>query len=142
MKRILTSLLLSLALVAGLGSSCKNSRLEVGGAYAPVTGSTTNAAANLAFFQADSAYDLAYSAIDAAFKFEKENRAMLWKISPGIKHALDKIRPEAVNINRKYLAARAAYMAYPTPAGLGDLQTMLGQLQQLSAAAVAVLPKS
>jgi hypothetical protein len=141
MKYFIPIIALCVAL-CGLGSSCKNSRLAEGGAYAPVTGSTTNAAANLAFFQADSAYDLAYAAIDAAFKFEKENRAMLWKISPGIKHALDKIRPEAVNINRKYLAARAAYMAYPTPAGLGELQTMLGQLQQLSAAAVAVLPKS
>ena len=143
MKKFFVPIILAVTLaIIGLGSSCRSARLGPGGAYSGVsTNGVTNSVAQLAFFQADSAYDLAYSAIDAAFKFERDNRALLWKLSPDIKHVLDKIRPQASEINMRYLAARAAYIAYPTPAGLGELQTITDQLRQLSAAAVAVLPK-
>lgn len=127
---LLALALLSLA-IPGIG--CK-STLETGGAYAQ-----TNTLPDLQFYQIDAAYDFAYSTIDAAFKFEKDNRQTLWKISPEIKHSLDKIRPQAVLADREYLAARAAYMANPTPAGLSVLQTALSKAQQLTAAAQAAV---
>lgn len=112
------------------------SKLETGGAYAP-----TGQAPDKAFFVADAAYDLAYGAMDGAFKFEKQNRALLWQISPQIKHTLDKLRPQALVVAREYTAARRAYLANPTASGLSTLQTVLNRLQQVSAAATAALPK-
>ena len=130
------------------------SKLEGGGAYAPgTTAYTTNAAGEVAtnfnataesdkaFFIADAAFWTAYSAIDGAFTFERENRDALWKLSTDVKHGLDKIRPDAVLYRNQYIAARKAYMANPTPAGLNLLESILGKVQQLQAAAVAVLPK-
>lgn len=136
MKTLILALLLAVA-----GLSCKHASLAPGGAYSGVSGGVTNAAPDFTFYAVDAAYDLAYSAIDAAFKFERDNRIMLWKVSPDIKRVLDRIRPQAVAINVKYLAARNVYIANPTPANLTPLQTFLSQLQQISTAATAALPK-
>lgn len=121
--------------------------MEPGGAYAPdpttnaVTGVVTQIATDKPFFIVDGAFYLAYSIIDGAFTFERDNRATLWALSPEIKHALDKIRPDAVVARNSYIAARKGYIANPTPAGLSDLQFALAKIQQLQAAATAVIPK-
>jgi hypothetical protein len=142
-KDVANKALVAFGLACLLCTACNTARLEPGGAYAPAT---TNSAGqviytqqpDLAFYTTDAAYDLAYSAIDAAFKFERDNRAMLWQISPQIKHSLDSIRPQAVEANARYLAARAAYMAHPVPANLGALQRILSEVQSLTAAARAI----
>lgn len=140
MKKFLQPLAISLALLGALLAApigCKHPSLELGGAYA-----ATNTVPDYAFFVADSAFDLAYSTIDAAFKFERDNRALLWKISPDIKHTLDQIRPQASVVTTQYLTVRAAYMANPVPANLTTLQTVLAKMQQLATAATAALPKA
>jgi hypothetical protein len=130
-----------LLLVAVLGlAGCKGT-LEQGGAYAPIgTNGVVTIAPDYAFYVVDSGFDLAYSTVDGAFKFEADNRMLLWSISPNIKHTLDQLRPQAVTIRNEYAAARAAYMANPTPAGLTTLQAALAKAQQIAAAAMAVLP--
>lgn len=138
MKRLI-ALVAVVALLAGAG--CK-ATLEQGGAYAPVDGSgAALIQPDYGFFIVDSAFDLAYSSIDAAFTFEYSNRVMLWRISPDIKHGLDSIRPQAVEIRNEYIKARAAYMANPVPAGLDQLQALLAKVQQLASTATALLPK-
>lgn len=122
-------------------TGCKTPQLESGGAYAPVD---TNGVATIApdpvFYQVDAGFYLCYQAVDAAFTFERNNRALLWKLSPSIKHQLDGIRPLAWRAVTEYSAARAAYLGNPTPAGLSGLQAILAKVQQLQAAAAAVLP--
>lgn len=135
----LAILLLSAALILPgvFGTGCGSTRLEQGGAYAP-----TNQVGDLQFYQADALYDVTYFTLDAVFKFEADNRAGLWKISPDIKHTLDKIRPTAWQVNVEYLKAREAYKANPVPANLAPMQTAIGKLQQLLATANAVIPKA
>lgn len=140
---MLTASLLAMPLAQ---SGCKSS-LQSGGAYAPdpttnaVTGVVTQIASDKPFFIVDGAFYLAYSAVDAAFTFERDNRATLWALSPEIKHALDRIRPQAVIARNEYIAARKAYIANPTPSGLDTLNTILAKIQQLQATATAVIPK-
>lgn len=136
-------------------SSC-HGKLENGGAYAPGTNALTidattgitstnfvaTAAPDLAFFQVESAFDFAYSTIDAVFTIEHDNRLLLWKISPDIKHTLDKLRPEAVTIRNDYIKARIAYQANPVPANLSQLQTILARIQSTAAAVQAAIPAS
>lgn len=138
---------MAIALVA-----CR-SVLERGGAYAPgtfvvatndsgvvVTNFIAISAPNRAFYIADASYDLAYSAVDAAFEFERKNRDMLWRLSPSIKKTLDDLRPKAWDVNVKWAKARQAYLMNPTPDGLTDLQRTLAELQNISNAARATLP--
>ena len=139
MKRKLNSLLLALALllpgVSLLGpTGCKTARLEVGGPYAP-----TNSAPDVALFQVDSAYLLAYNTLDTAFTIERDNRLMLWDLSPDIKKTLDKIRPEAVRVRNDFHTARAAYIKAPTSAGMTVLEQILASVQKLASAAQAVI---
>jgi hypothetical protein len=143
----LVLVLLGPLLTAPALTGCKSSKLEPGGAYSPVT---TNAdgtlnftqAPDLALFEVDSAFDLAYTATDAVFNIERSNRQMLWGISPQIKHTLDQIRPQAVDAKKRYALARAAYLANPVPANLDALNTVLATMKNLSAAAAAALPAS
>lgn len=134
------------ATVFGL-TACQSGRLESGGAYAPLVTNTvagTNAITaqpDMAFYIADAAYQTGWSAVNAAFDFEFNNRATLWKVSPQIKEQLDLIRPDAVKANADYLAARAVYIANPIPPNLDLLQQVLARLQQVSTAAQALLPK-
>ena len=139
------------ALVFGLAftlTGCAH-KLESGGAYAPVVVTTNADGATVtntvvqpdyAFYVADATFDLAYSAVDAAFKFERDNRALLWKTSPEIKKALDKIRPQAAAIVQEYGRARAAYLLNPTGANLSTLETIIAKLKQITAAATAAIP--
>lgn len=132
MKRLFLALLL---LAMPLAFGCK-STLESGGAYAPVGQS-----ADMPLFVADSAYQLAYTALDTVFTVEQQNRDLLWKVSPTIKHTLDSIRPQAVTVNSDYLKARTTYIANPTPANLSGVQVVLAKIQQLAITAQSVLPK-
>jgi hypothetical protein len=131
----------SLALPAAwLGCSGCSSTLENGGAYAPLSGSGTNlaAASDISFYTVDLAYQLAWNSADAVFQFEYNNRPELFKVAPNFKHELDKVRPQAIAANAEYLAARAGYADKPTPAGLSQLQTLLGHLTQISQAIQAL----
>lgn len=134
----LTVLLLGALLLTS--PACNSTRLEKGGAYAPIAAEgQTQIKADIAFFRVETAFDFAYSAIDAAFKFEADNEKLLWQISPNIKHSLDKIRPEAVKARNAYAVARTAYLANPTPAGLSKLEEALQQTRQLSDTAAAIV---
>lgn len=129
---IIPILLLSLSL---LFVGC-NGTLEKGGAYAPV-----GQKADMTFYTIDSAFCLAYAAVDGAFKFERENRKALWAISPKIKRDLDYIRPDAAKVVLRYAAARRAYLSNPVPDNLTELQSTLALAQRISAAALAAIPK-
>lgn len=139
MRTKLNLLLLALALmVSGVSllgpTGCQTGKLEPGGPYAP-----TNQMADLGLFRADSAYLLAYNALDTVFKIEQDNRKFLWGLSPDIKKTLDSIRPQAVLVRNEYAAAREAYLKAPTAEGLTTLQSVLGRIQQLVNAAEAVI---
>ena len=143
LRRYTLSLLLCAPFL--IGATCKEARLEPGGAYAPIV---TNAAtgvvstnSDLAFYQIEASYAAAYAAIDGLFKFEADNEKALWAISPNIKLTLDKIRPDAWEANKSYHKARKAYLAVPVPANLTVLQQVLARMNQLLAAATAVMPK-
>lgn len=138
--------------LVGLGalfflSACK-STLAPGGAYAP-TVITTNAAgqlvtnqvvmADMAFYVTDSAFLMSASALDVAFRFERDNRAALWQLDPNIKHTLDRIRPDALAAVTTYKAARGAYKSSPTPTGLSLLNTILAKVQQFATTASAAV---
>lgn len=144
MKRLLqASILVFILSFAIVG--CK-SRLASGGAYAPtVTNSAGVVSAafepDMAFYVADSGFDLAYSTIDAAFKFEKENRAALWKLSPEIKRTMDALRPKAWQVLQKWAVARKTYLANPIPSNLETLKEVLAEMKRLNATAASVLPK-
>lgn len=148
--------LASIALVASLSlgavglTGCGKATLEAGGAYAPATFIvTTNAAGvpvsvaeptqapDMAFYTVDSSFQTALAVVDGAFKFERDNRAALWKLSPSIKHTMDSIRPTAWKVVIVYTKARAAYIANPIPANLSTMQTALSQIIALSSAAQA-----
>lgn len=133
MKQLIL-LIASLTLCVG----CK-ARLEPGGAYAPIPADSTNAQPDMAFYAVDSAFELADKSIDFIFKFEADNRDLLWTISPDIKHGLDAIRPTAVQIRHEYIAARIVYKAQPTPANLDGVQRVLAKLQQLLSVAETVM---
>lgn len=144
-EKLFIQLLLVFALASFIG--CHRGTLEPGGAYAPVTTNedgtiTPTSAPDPEFFHVDMAWDLIESAVNTAFEYERNNRALLWQVSPEIKHTLDRIRPEAVEVRKTYYTARKAYKASPTPAGLTTLGTLLGRLQQVSEAVTAVVPKS
>lgn len=138
--------LIGMSLGLGLGIGC--SHLEPGGAYAPtatnaVTGEVTaTAAPDKALFLADSAYKFAWTSANAAFELERENEALLFKISPNIKHELDKIRVEAMAADLDFHRARSAYVVSPTPAGLSQVEAALSTIKRLAKAAAALLPAS
>ena len=147
LKWDIAAMLVAIALtVAAVLSGCKSGKLELGGSYRP---STTNAAGQVVdaaapdygFFVVDLAFSTAYSAVDAAFTFEKNNRNLLWRVSPEIKHTLDKIRPAAWNVVQRYARARQIYLRKPTPADLSILQALLANIEKLAASAQAALPK-
>lgn len=132
-------------LIFGLVTGCKGP-LEPGGAYAPIVLSTntagvitTNVVADRGLYTADSGFVAGEAVLGLAFRFERNNRALLWKISPDIKHGLDKIRPDAEMAVQSYKSARIAYLANPTPAGLDLLNTILAKVTQYAAAAQAVI---
>lgn len=137
MKIKFTSILHALTLVAlltGCGLLAKK-KFEPGGSYAQ----TDTTAAMPELYASDASFDLAYKALDLTFKYEHQNRAALWAISPKIKHRLDELRANASQVWLDYAVARQAYLATPTAANLSTLQTVLGKLQQLNSSALTVI---
>lgn len=140
MKNRIIQALLCLTLLIGL-SACK-ATLEPGGAYSPVdTNGVATVQPDYAFYVADAAFNIAAGTVDAAFKFESDNRPFLWRASPQIKRELDKVRPQATAAMLQWAKARQAYMLNPVPANLSTLNTVLAKMQQISGAVSAVLPK-
>src|SRR4051794_27853928 len=89
---------------------CSSTKLEAGGSFAPVATNSVSAASAIGFYAVDAAYDLAYATVDTAFNFERNNRAVLWRISPEVKHGLDSLRPQLDAVRLKYALARQAYL--------------------------------
>lgn len=114
-----------------------STRLAPEGAYA----ASETKAAQAELYTLDAAFDLAYHALDATFKYERANRALLWKLSPNIKRHLDKLRREAGVVRDDYALARTLYLETPTPAGLNEMQTALNKLQMANVAALNVIEK-
>lgn len=107
------------------------SRLEPGGAYAPVNAAGV-AVPDKPFLIADAAYQIAHKSGLAVFQFEKDNRLALWKISPSIKHTLDKWRPQFDKANKDYLTQRHVYKLNPCTENLDTLTGLLQKLQQVT----------
>ena len=108
--------------------------LQPGGAYAPV-----NQQADKTLYVADASYKLAYDLLDKVFTIEKENRDVLWKLNPNIKHTIDSIRAQAWPVTQQWAACRKVYLANPVASNLDSLNAALGKLQQLGATAQAAL---
>lgn len=117
-------------------TGCQTPTLAPGGSYAQA-----GQQPDLALYTADAAFASAYGTLDFAFKFERDNRAMLWRISPNIKHRLDAVRPVAQQAVLRWAAARKAYLLKPVPANLTTLQTILADTERLAATVTAALPK-
>lgn len=128
-------LFLLAAIGLGLSGCVTGARLEAGGPYA----ASPTQAAMPELFVLDSSFDLAYTALDVVFKYEKSNRAALWQISPDIKHSIDKLRLEAQRVVLDYSLARTAYLASPEPELLDSLSIAVSKLQALNSAALAVI---
>src|SRR5690349_4555794 len=127
MKKPYLLLLVFALLVGSLAICCTKSTLQPGGAYNPVSTNSagvTTPAPDMGLFVADSAYQVAWNTLDAAFTTERNNRQMLWTISPQIKKTLDGIRPQASQFNDDYLRARAAYIANPVPTNLNGVNAV------------------
>jgi hypothetical protein len=120
--------LLALGLVGGT-AGCGKATLEAGGAYAPTNSAV---APDLALYQIDLAFDLADSATRELMKFERDNRALLWKVDPNIKKTFDQWRPKIVVAEQEFALARMGYLANPVPSGLDQMGTILARLQQIS----------
>jgi len=139
------AVLLLLAGAVTLSGCAGNSRLQQGGAYAPVTLVGTNIVTaqtpDYGFFVVDASFQLAYRTLDATLQFERDNRIALWNLDPKIKTSLDAIRPKAWSLVQQYAAARAVYISNPIPAGLSSLENILAQVQRLNATVVAAIPK-
>lgn len=135
-------LIISIAVTVALSGGCK-STLQPGGAYAPsLTNSdgTVTSRPDMVFYTTDSAFNLAYATINTVFELERTNRELLFRLSPDIKHTLDRIRPSAVDVATRWAIARQAYIANPTQAGLTGLQDILAKLQQIAVSVQAALP--
>lgn len=134
----------ALVLMFLIPTACKT-QLAPGGAY---THSITNAdqtvttTSDVVLYNLDTSFKTAYDSINAAFETEYKNRDYFWKVSPEIKHTLDRIRPQAQQVVNDYAAARTAYLANPTPTNLSGVQAFLAKLQQLLLAASAAVAQS
>ena len=125
------ALALAVAIPISITTGCKTPSLETGGVYAPTNSSGQVLYNDIGLILADSSYKFAYESVLAAFAFERNNRQVIWYISPDVKHGLDVLRPQVVAIDLKWVNARLAYKANPTPAGLSVLQTVLAEIQRI-----------
>lgn len=147
-KRLFQAVLLAAALIAmpaTLQTGCGHATLEQGGAYAPlpvtnIDGTVTQQGSAYELFVIDQSFQLAHTAVATVFQFERDNRALLWQVSPEIKHSLDRIRPQVVDAETRFAVGRKAYIAAPVPQNLTTLQGILTELQRLSLTAQAVVP--
>lgn len=139
-KHILRILALTF-LVTALGLGCKGT-LEKGGAYNPgitnIDGTVTYKT-DRALYTADSIFWATYSTLTDVFAIERKNRDLLWKVSPEIKHTMDKVRVQATVVVTAYGRARATYIANPGPTTLTNLNDWVNKLTSLAAVAEAAL---
>lgn len=126
--------LLTLIAVALLALGCAETRLATGGAYSQSEVSK----AQPELFALDASFDVAYAALDTVFKYEKQNRIALWRISPNIKRGLDKLRKESNIVATDYAIARTVYLTNQVE-GLSGMQSSLNKLQAAGASAVVVI---
>src|SRR5512146_615572 len=127
MKKLVLVLFAAIALVG-----CGTTKLEPGGAYAPVdTNGVATVQADYDFYIVDSAFGLAYDDTQTVLNFERTNRQMLWTSSPNITRSLDVVRGQSKDLKMRYALARVAYEANPVPANLSTLQSCLAKAQQL-----------
>lgn len=129
------SILLILSLFVGGCALFSPTKLQTGGAYA----ASETQAAMPELYAVDSSFDLAYTALDTAFKYEKANRNALWAINPMIKKRMDALRVEAQRVNIDFAVARQAYLANPVPGNLSTLNQVLAKLQAANATALLVI---
>jgi hypothetical protein len=143
-KTVALSVLLLLG-TFGILSGCKSPSLEAGGPYTYTqtnhvgTNVVITAVSDLQLYQADVSFQTAYKAAIAVCNFELQNRDYLWKISPNIKHTIDKIRPQIWRAQVDYTTARTAYIANPTPAGLSGVDAVVAKIQQLLVATTSAI---
>ena len=140
MKKTFLSTVAALLFCAGLTlttTGCNKATLAPGSLYTATN--ATPSTLDYAFFQVDSAFSLAYATCDTAFNFEANNSAFCWKLSPDIKHTLDKIRPEALRLAQQYAKYRKLFIANPSSINLSSLQTTLDSLQPLTSQAQAAI---
>ena len=145
MTKIIKSWYLSFALACAFSilSGCKGT-LQPGGAYNPTTTNAVGVVSSVPdkpFLAVEAAFDLAYSALDAAFTTERNNRAMFWALSPDIKHTLDTIRPRAVIARNSYIKARDLYVSVRSSVAFDELKKALAHMQDISKSAQSVIPK-
>lgn len=110
-------------------------KLEPGGVYAPTNAAGEVVTNERALALADASYKFAYETALAAYRFERDNRELIWRLSPTIgarvKAALDDARATTWDIDQRWARARQAYRANPTPAGLSAVQTALAELERI-----------
>ena len=122
-------IVLWLLLLAGCAT-----QLETGGPYAK-----PDQAPDMAFFIADSSFKFAHSILDTSFKIERDNRDLLWQISPSIKHVMDTIREEAKRAEFYYASARQFYLKNQTAENLIWLQKASARMDDLAKSATQTL---
>ena len=121
-----------IGLVIGLiGLGCNTAKLQEGGVYAPTNAVGQVIYNDLGLALADATYKLTYTAILDIFKFERDNRKIIWDLSPEVKKSLDIARPQVVAINRRWAASRKVYRQNPTPSGLNDLQLIMAEINRI-----------
>lgn len=123
--------LIAIAAISAPLSGCKNQTAQPGGAYAPTNsaGQVIYDDTNLAL--ADASYKLAYTSIQTVFAFERDNRTAIYKLTPSVKEALDKVRPTVVDIDLRWATARRAYRLNPTPEGLSTINSILSEIARI-----------
>ena len=125
------SLFAILALAVTVG--CAHT-LAPGGAYNP-----TGATPNNPLYVADGLYKIAFTAVDGVFAFEAANRELLAKLSPKITPAIDQAKTVAKDIDHRWAAARAAYIANPGPDTLKSVNDIVAEFQALERTATAAI---
>lgn len=124
------------------GCATAPTKLAAGGAYRP----EASQPGLVTLYHVDLAYRLASGTVDSVFQWEYDHRPSLLAIDPGIKAALDEIRPKALAADRAFHEARTAYLSVATnaPPGAGSTNAMaqleqaLHTLQSLATAVAAV----
>lgn len=110
-----------------LFAACQAPKLETGGGYHP----TEATQPETVLYVTDAAYKFAYTTVQGALKFERDNRKEIAAVAPQIKPALDKLRPVVADIDLRWARAREAYQAHPTPAGLSAYQKTVAEIERL-----------
>lgn len=123
-SRVVMGIAIGAAFVALLVSTsgCGKATLEQGGVYE----------GDKILYTADATFKVAHATMDFLFKYEEDNRKMLWQVNPSIKRTLDYLRPLAVSAETDYAQARAAYLVYPDQDATTKLHIALAKVEQFA----------